>query len=445
MILQSQNKNEERVNRHNPGSVKKIGLMGPYGGNLGDAAIQQAMIQNIQNYYPNAKIYGFSLDPNDTENRHHIPSFPITRFYCREQWWLGKNPNFFTTRLYKLVERLSSVSNPIVRKFGNLLIYPILEIIATVNAYKNLDGFDVLLVSGGGQIDDYWGGPWAHPYTLLFWGILAKLRKTKYAIVSVGAGPLDAKLSRLFIKWVLSLACYRSYRDEDSKKFIEKTVGFKRSDRVYPDLAHSLRLTDYQKSSTGQKLRPVVGVNPIPYFDPRIWPQKDRAAYSRYVNELASFVTWLIEQQYAILFFSGCPAGDPPVIQDIKEILDKNRIVYSQDQIIDSPTSTVDNLMTQLAMTDMVVACRFHGVLLSILINKPVLTLSYHPKINMLMADTEQSHYCLPIDDFNLDTCKERFLALEANQESIKQQLAKRTQEYRSALDEQYERLFQNL
>jgi hypothetical protein len=48
----------------------------------------------------------------------------------------------------------------------------------------------------------------------------------------------------------------------------------------------------------------------------------------------------------------------------------------------------------------------------------------------------------LPIDKFDVGTLEERFIALEANQESIKQQLAKRNQEYREALNGQYDRLF---
>jgi polysaccharide pyruvyl transferase WcaK-like protein len=76
------------------------------------------------------------------------------------------------------------------------------------------------------------------------------------------------------------------------------------------------------------------------------------------------------------------------------------------------------------------------------LINKPVLALSYHPKIDVLMADTGQSDYCLPIGDFDIDALKDRFTSLVLNCETVKDQLAKRTREYRAALEEQYDHIF---
>jgi polysaccharide pyruvyl transferase WcaK-like protein len=446
MIFNQNKQVRKQIYKQNFNLKKRIGLMGPYGGNLGDAAIQQAMIQNIYKYFPDAQIYGFSLDPQDTENRHKIPSFPITRFHGSEQWWLGDRTNQITMILYRITKKLKSINNSLVRKIGSSFFGFLLEILAIARAYKNIKGLDIFIVSGGGQLDDYWGGSWAHPYTLLLWGILAKLRKVKYVMVSVGAGPIDSRLSRLFIRGALSLAHYRSYRDEDSKKFIAKIIGFKNDeDPVYPDLAHSLQLIQEEKSSSQKKRRLVVGINPIPYFDPRNWPQKDSLVYWNYLNELASLVSWLIEKQYTILFFSGCPYGDPPAIKDLREILEKNGVVYSEEQIIEEKILTVDKLMSQLSITDLVVATRFHGVLLSLLANKPVLALSYHPKIDKLMEDRGQSEYCLPIDRFKTEDLQEKFLKLETDCESIKQQLAKRTQDYRVALDEQYESIFSNL
>lgn len=446
MVLQQNDTDKKTVNRLS--SAKKIGLMGPFGfGNLGDGAIQQAMLQNIESYCPEAQVHGFSLNPNDTEKRHGIPSFPICKYgdWAHRQWWQGNGNNKFIVSLDKIHTKIATFPNKWLRRSITIPLSALLEVLAWWRAFKTLKGFDALIVSGGGQLDDYWGGPWVHPFTLLMWGFLAKLNGTKYLIVSVGAGPLDRPLSRLFTKATLSLADYRSFRDEDSKKYIERVVGFSKDDPVYPDLAHSLKLTNYLNTPIQTKYRPiVVGIGPMTYFDPRVWPEKDGAIYWGYLTKLASFVSWLIQKQYGILFFTGEALCDRPVIKDLRNILPKNGITYSEGQIIEEPIETVDDLMTQLAMTDLVVASRFHGVLLSQLMNKPVLALSYHPKIDMLMTDTGQSNYCLSIDTFEVDALKERFIALEANRESIKEQLTQRTQKYQAALDEQYQRIFKH-
>src|SRR5271167_488090 len=61
-------------------SYNKIGLLDHMGGgNLGNAATQDAIIGGIRRRCPNALIYGFSLYPHDTVQRHNIPSYPIRR------------------------------------------------------------------------------------------------------------------------------------------------------------------------------------------------------------------------------------------------------------------------------------------------------------------------------------------------------------------------------
>jgi polysaccharide pyruvyl transferase WcaK-like protein len=116
-----------------------------------------------------------------------------------------------------------------------------------VRAYRNLKRLklDLLIISGGGQLDDDFGGAWYEPYIIFFWGGLAKLLNVKFAIVSVGVGNINENLSRFFIRIGLSPACYRSYRDETSKKYLENVLGFRNSDPIYPDLAHSLQLEQY--------------------------------------------------------------------------------------------------------------------------------------------------------------------------------------------------------
>ncbi len=421
----------------------RIGILGPWGGNLGDAAIQQTMIDHIRIYYPDAQIYGFSLCPEDTEKRHGIPSFPTGNISDIAWQASQENPKGIYARLIK---KLRTSSNASLQSASRWLVRAPAEWKLIREAYQNLRGFDYLIISGGGQLDDYWGGAWSHPYTLLKFSFLARLHKAQIMFVSVGAGPIDAWLSKFFIKWALSIASYRSYRDQKSKNVIAG-IGFKNTaDRIYPDLAHSLEIRSYHGTPAQEykPVRPLIGVGPMAYFDPRVWPERDQQVYMNYLSKLAALIVWLLQNEQDVLLFTGEAFHDREVIADLRQLLAEQGISPSDSRVIELPIETVDDLMQQLATTDLIVASRFHGVLLPQLLNKPVLALSYHPKIDDLMADMGQADYCLPIDSFDLDTVKERFESMKANCQTIKATMAIRTQQYREALDEQYQRIFAN-
>ena len=64
-----------------------IGLMDHLGGgNLGDDTTQTAVIQNIKKRWPDARIYGFTMSPSDTEARHGIRTYPLRRRTLGPPW-----------------------------------------------------------------------------------------------------------------------------------------------------------------------------------------------------------------------------------------------------------------------------------------------------------------------------------------------------------------------
>src|SRR5690349_18875637 len=66
------------------GGPIRVALLSPYSGaNLGDAAIHEAVIQNIRRRYPDAAISGITADPHLTAARHGIPCFPISGWSAR--------------------------------------------------------------------------------------------------------------------------------------------------------------------------------------------------------------------------------------------------------------------------------------------------------------------------------------------------------------------------
>lgn len=419
--------------------------MGPFGfGNLGDAAIQQAMLQHLYQFFPDADVFGFSLNPEDTEKRHGIKCYPIGR--VASYGWAGREGAARPwENAQKIAERLRNHSNKLLRYFSHLFFGPLLEIISIIKAKKWLNGMDLFIVSGGGQLDDYWGGPWHHPYSLLLWAVLSKLNGTKFAIVSVGAGPLNSKISQWFDRIALRLADYRSYRDLESRTFI-KSIGFDSTkDPVYPDLAQSLLVEQYQKQPIDKRFAGVVGIGPMAYFDPRVWPEKDSQVYLGYLDKLSDFACWLLSHQFAIRLFPGEVVHDFPVIQEFIELLKKKYPKLQDGQLIFEPVETADQLMTQMAQTDVVIASRFHGVLLSQLLLKPVLALSYHQKIDTLMENAGEKDYCLNIKDFDPENTIAKFKHLWEHRETVQQSIEMNVNKFRSALDEQYEYLFRTI
>ncbi len=413
---------------------KKIGIYGPWWANLGCEATAAAMIYHIQRHSPDAEVVIFSLNPYETESRHGMPSYPInlsdwseidpsrTYLFQRISNWMKAHP----TRILRKLE-------PWVRKIP-------LELAGLPQLYRRMKELDAFIVTGGGQLMDFWGGAITHPYWLLKHSLLARLAGAKVIMLSIGAGPVYGKASRFMNRVALSTASYRSYRDKESKEYVDEVIGFKRNDPVYPDLVYSLPVL---KPEDAARRKPVVGIGVMAYYDPRHWPQKDANVYQAYIEKLSSFVAWLIDRGYGISFLLGEAYAERPVIEEVIELV-KTKVAgdFDTGEIQHEEISSIADLMKQVAQVDMVVATRFHNIVLPTIYQKPAIALSYHPKTNALMNSFGQSRYCLSIDTFEVEALKERFIDLEANCEQIKQQFAEKTKIYRDELEEQYEQIF---
>ena len=113
-----------------------------------------------------------------------------------------------------------------------------------------------------------------------------------------------------------------------------------------------------------------------------------------------------------------------------------------QEHIIDQPIGSVEELLSQIVSTDIVVATRFHNVLLALLCNKPAISISFHHKCESLMSAMGLSQYCLDIRNWDTDQLIEKFCDLEKNAEKIKPIIRERAKAFREALDEQYQYIF---
>jgi len=137
------------------------------------------------------------------------------------------------------------------------------------------------------------------------------------------------------------------------------------------------------------------------------------------------------------VFFPSAVPSDTKVIQDLSRLLrERHGLSVKNDG---TSVSTVRDLLAQIADVDLVVASRFHGILLPFVLHKPVLALSYHPKDDSLMASMNQEQYCLSIKEFRLQLLQERFRSLASNADQVREQIVLKEREFRDSLDRQYE------
>lgn len=399
--------------------------------NLGNECTLKAIIQNVRRYLPDTNLNCICPNPEDTSKRYSIPASLMSYRFA----------GAFTSRAPSRHN-----NSPVIRLIRRLVIRIPLELLEYLKAFRRLRRTNMLIMTGTGMLSDFGtGGPFGLHYEILKWSVIARVRRCRLLFVSVGAGPLDRPLSRWIVKAAISLADYRSYRDGFSQQYLD-SIGFNTSkDLIYPDLVFSLPTSEIPVSESRDGAGRVIALGLMEHYGKCCSPEHGERAYRDYTGHVSRFAAWLLKRNYSVRLLVGDLAYDKRVKGDVLRILEEDGLILDPGQIIDAPVASVEQLWTQLAQTDMVVASRFHNILFALMLNKPVVALSYHQKVNSLMAGVGLAQYCQDIADLNFQRLVEQFTRLEENSESVKCSIKRKTDEYRRALDEQYRDIFKEL
>jgi polysaccharide pyruvyl transferase WcaK-like protein len=416
--------------------------------NLGDEALVAAVIDAVRRHAPRAKICAFSMNSADTATRHGIPAFPLRRVEHRAESpgsveaggarWEGLAP--WLRRGVKAVPWLRAMLRG-ARAGLRVALHAAQEPTFLVQSYGLLRGVDLLIVAGSQQLNDAYGGPWGFPYTLFKWSVLARLARTKVAFLSVGAGPINSPLSRWFVRGALSLARYRSYRDAISSRLVQG-FGVPGDHPVAPDLVYGLRMAAAPARRDDTPSQLVVGANPVPFYDGRYWSADRPEIYWHYVQTLAAFADWLVQGGRRVMFFPTQLRADPLVIEDVRRLMKVNGGQHHGRLVPVGPIASLDDLAREIGRMDIVVANRYHGILIALLLNKPVIGLAYHRKSVELMTLMGQAPYAIDVSTCTPDLLMDRFSALEATATVVKRQIAERVAALRVDLERQYDQVF---
>jgi polysaccharide pyruvyl transferase WcaK-like protein len=414
-----------------------VGLLTPYcGGNLGDAAIHEASIRAILDAYPSADVYGLTLFPAATGAAHGIRAYPLngyslehypvilrsleeTRRAVAPEGAASASPQVSVRTIVKGMIGLVPPLFSVIRWIRNAIQLAARESAHLARAVALARRSDLIIVNGGGQLDDYFGGAWAHPYVLFKWGLLARLTRTPYVILSVGVCNIDARdsrLSRFFFRRALSFASYRSYRDEKSRAIAVARLGASAEDPVVPDLAFGLSV-ERRRVPVGAG---TVAISPIAHRDPRWWDKADVGEYREYLRIMAEFVATLLARGHRVRWYTTA-TPDEPVIADILALIPPALRRAMPNPAV--PTTTLASAIAVLRESDLVVASRLHGVVLAHLMHCPVLALSYDPKVETHMRDMGQLAHSIDITAIDATRLFARFESLRANAAELRASL----------------------
>jgi polysaccharide pyruvyl transferase WcaK-like protein len=268
---------------------------------------------------------------------------------------------------------------------------------------------------------------------------MAKVAGLNCIFLSVGAGPLKHPLSRFFVARSLSAADYVSFRDAQSQA-LAREVGFSGKSQVSPDNAYLLEHAPLSISVATQR-RPVVGLAPMPYpfCDPREFASGHQEIYNKYIAKFAIFASALAKESYSLKMFGSDAGVDASAIEDLRTVLRSRHNIATAPY---EPVDSVEGLLARMAEMDYVVTCRFHGVVLAHILNKPVLAISHHPKVNDLMDALGMAQYCVDIQALDPMELAKRFASLVKHTSEVRQSMASSLAANRLKVTSQFDRLF---
>ena len=405
------------------GECKKVAFFGHFdSSNFGNESTLQAILYHLRRFQPDAEVICICTGPEATAATHHIETIPIAETFLN--FWMPRKG------LLKVIRRafIGLPSEPYRWAKGVI----------------RLSRTHVLIVPGTGLLTDAYGLSSWGPYNLFKWALIARICRCKLFFVSVGGGPIYGTVGRCLVKLALSLADFRSYRDNPTKQYLESMGLRVAKDPVYPDLAFSLAEAVIPPQEFKKNGRSVVGIGVMGYAGKYTVYGANDKIHSAYLETLVTVVKWLLARGHDVRLLTG-DLSDRQALQAFRDLLQERLSPCAEGHIISEPICSIEELLSEIVACDVVVATRFHNIILALLCDKPVISISFHHKCQSLMSSMGLIEYCLDISDLRADQVIEKFSDLETNADKLKLLIKEKARDFRGALDEQYKYIFNDL
>lgn len=354
----------------------KIALLGQFGsGNSGNDGSLEAMLVFLRRACPDASLLCICSNPVTIGERFALEVTSLrggAAFVRPVLRWLDARLGRFCGRLAGLVSIL-----------------------------RLLGGVDVMVIPGTGILDDFQETAFGWPFIVYWWCTAARLRGTRIAFVSIGAGPIHGALSRWFLASAARMAAYRSYRDDFSLHYV-KGLGIDTTiDHRFPDLAFGLREPAKMGEAERRQKPATIGIGIMGYRGWKRGQANADAIYRTYTAKIASMARRLIEDGHDVRLFMG-DMSDEQALQDISDAL---AAVPANGKITGrltvARTVSLQEVMAEILKVDIAIVSRYHNLLCALKLDRPTISLGYAEKNDELMSEFGRADFCRHIETFD--------------------------------------------
>lgn len=399
------------------GNQMKISLLGQFGsGNSGNDGSLEAMLIYLRALRPDAELVCICSNPVLITARYNIRSMSVGGPLLSSRW-------------AKVIDRI-------------LLKLP-RRIALLFMSTAQLNGFDLMIIPGTGILDDFQEKAFGWPFVVFCWCLVARLCHTRIAFVSIGAGPINGRLSRWFLHSAARMASYRSYRDDYSLEFMRELGLDVSGDRRYPDIAFALS-PPYPENNPPLADRLSVAVGVMHYRGWRVNDPLSDAIYDGYIGKISAFVCWLLEKGFRVSLVTG-DATDQKALDDVVQRLAKTASKEDLCRVEHGEAKSLHDIMAQICKVDLAVVSRYHNLVCSLKMARPTISLGYARKNDDLMDDFGQAEYCFHIETFSIDELKASFSKLLDERVTIQHQIKTMSERWQNQLIEQQSLLGESL
>lgn len=234
--------------------------------------------------------------------------------------------------------------------------------------FKTLQNCDLLISGGGSLLQDVTSDRSLYYYLTLI--KVAKMLNKPVMLYAQGIGPLQKESARKAVASVLNKVDLITVRDETSRKELED-IGVKVPVTVTADAVLSMHPVD--KTIAERLLQPykLKGTTPKIGVCVRSWKNN-----IEYQGILAKALDELVQELEASIVF--IPMQYPADFEEslkIANLMQENAVVLDQ-------SFTTTELLSLSGTMDIMVGIRLHALIFASLMEKPVVGISYDPKID---------------------------------------------------------------